>query len=195
MKENIIDNLKKMVEEKNYNEKDIVYFLVESYKLIEQNELSNFNLIKFYRNWTCHSTLSKDSEKIFEEIYILIKAREYLNLELNEKNNNEEFLAFGELIQEKVSESFNNYSFKKLKSEIDKFSLEFLDGQKIQWENFKENLKKIIIGTPLVIKRKKEIIFEFKIRAWGGKTLTGICMEISYPGGNITTGIKDDLFE
>ena len=194
MKNDIVNKLKGVTAGGNNSEQTVVYFLVESYKIIEQvNRLPDFELIRFYRNWVCHSVLLKDSQKIFEEVYVIIRAEKYLNLE---KRHNDEMPAFAELIDDAVSKAFSNYSFKKLKKEIEKFSKEFLNGSPPDWKNFSANLYEILINVPLIIKKDNEKFFRFEVIKIDGKEpFNGLRIQITFPGGWIRTGARDIFFE
>lgn len=192
MKNEIIGKLKKAAALKEFSEPDIVYFLVESYKLLEQeNKLDNYDLIKFYRNWSCHSRLDKTAHKIFEEIYIIIRADEYLGLQQKGP------LDFSELIDSTVDKIFEKYSFKALKGEMNKFSVDYLDGKVIEFESFQRPLQNIIKDIPLIITKNPdggEEIFRFKIREQLGQTadppFNDLTFDITYAGGHIGGGSR-----
>jgi len=163
MKNVIIDNLKRISRLKEYSDQDIVYFLVESYKLLEQeNKLDDFNILKFYRNWSCHSRLDKDAHKIFEEIYIILRADEYLNLKRNDP------IAFSYLIDNTVNKIFEKYSFKMLKKDIEIFSKFFLEREILKFQFFQRPLQNVIKDIPLIVTKnhigKGEEIFRLEVR-------------------------------
>ncbi|MEN9405643.1 MAG: hypothetical protein RLY47_602 [Candidatus Parcubacteria bacterium] len=186
MRNNIIEKLDRTIENGIDSEQSVVYFLVESYKLIEQeNRLADFELIRFYRNWVCHSILVKDSQKVFEEVYILIRAQKYLNLE---ERGKDEMPAFPELIDDTVSAAFEKYSFKRLKEEIEMFSKKFLSGNTPNWETFVRRLSEVLINVPLIIKKDKDEIFRFEvIEITKQETSNGLTVQITFPGGWIRT--------
>jgi hypothetical protein len=161
MQNNIIEKLRRLTHAEQYSEQDVLYFLVESHKLLELTEkLSRFTVIKFYRNWVCHARLSKDTEKIFDEAYIIIRAKEYLNIK--EESNGWNF-GYHELVDKKANECFQPYSYKKLKEEIEQFSKEYLKGDTPKWRFFMQQLSHIITDTPLVIKRDGTELFRFQV--------------------------------
>lgn len=157
IEKNIIDVLKN----KTHSEYSVVYCLVECYKYLERKgELKKFDVIRFYRNWACHSHLSNDTEKVFEEVHLLIK----------EKTENQRFLSnptlWRDLMTQKISESFSKYSLSILKEQIESFSHDFSNGQSIvNWENFKSELYKIIVDIPLLIFTKDDReVFRFECK-------------------------------
>ena len=157
MKLEIIEKIKKTLRKKTYSEQDIVYFLVESYKFLEQEEKSvrkKFNVIIFYRNWACHYSLSKKTMEIFEKVYILIRAREYINNPL----------LYIDLINKEIEKSFSEYSFTNLENQIKKFSNSFLDKEAFNWKNLRIQLYNVIVDTPLIINRNKDKIFKFILK-------------------------------
>jgi len=194
MKDSIVEKLKNLSRAKSYSEQDVVYFLVECCKLLEQvNKLDKFRVIRFYRNWSCHSCISKDAEKIFEEIYIIIKAKKYLKLEKREEG---EIPAFAELVDDMVTKSLDNYSFIKLKEEVKRFAGDFLNNEVLNWKSFEEQLHHIIADTPLIIKKGKQEIFKFWLRESNREEpFKGVTVQFSYPGGWTGGGTRDKLFK
>lgn len=158
MRNDIVEKLKGVVSNKDYSEQEVVYFFVESYKLLEQiNRLSEYPVIKFYRNWICHSSLTKDADRIFEEVYIILRAEKYFSFPPQEED---EPPAFVELLHNAYQKAFREYFFPKLREEIKKFGGEFLDNKIPKWEPFRENLYQVLIDTPLLIKKGNEELFQ-----------------------------------
>lgn len=155
MKNDIKVKIEKVLIKNFYSEQDVVYFLVESYKFLEQEgRLDKFRVIKFYRNWACHHLLSKNIDKIFEEVYILIKAEKYFK-----KISGKPWI---DLVNDEIEKSFKKFSPIKLKDEIDKFVTLFNFSVKLNWKSFREGLYGVVVDSPLLIVEKKENIFIFK---------------------------------
>jgi hypothetical protein len=152
MTEDIKEKIKAVLRKEHYSELDVVYFFVETYKLLErENNLDNFKTIKFYRNWVCHSSLDKDGEKIFDEAYILIRARKYFP-------DDSKFI---DIMTDKIPECFRERSFSKLKGEIELFLDSFLNKEKFYWDELRKNLYSVITDTPLLIKENGKEILRF----------------------------------
>jgi hypothetical protein len=194
MQSAMIEKMKDVARNEHCREKDVVYFLVEAYKLLEQvGKLQQFSLIRFYRNWACHSVLTKDSEKIFEEIYIVIKAKKYLSFPELEGG----IPPFIELVDNIFRDSFNKYSFKELKKEIAKFCEQFLDNQMVSWNQFRKELYDVITDTPLVIREGKEELFRFICREiTDNRAFDSISISIDVKEeGTLNFAADDDYFE
>ncbi|MDO8500109.1 MAG: hypothetical protein Q7S66_05670 [bacterium] len=195
MKNEIIEKLKNITTLKEYSEPYVAYFLIEAYKLLEQeNKLDNYELIKFYRNWSCHSKLDKATHKIFEEIYIIIRADEYLGLRQNNP------IAFSDLIDDTVDKIFEKYSFKMLKKEIDRFSADYLGGKDLDFQSFQRPLQNIIKDIPLIVTKHHnggEEIFRFEVREQLGPKanppFNDLTFYIKYPGGQMSGGSRAKL--
>src|SRR3989344_1065718 len=192
MKNEIIKKLKDITIQKEYSEQDVVYFLIESYKLLEQeNKLDDYDLIKFYRNWSCHSRLDKAAHKIFEEIYIIIRADEYLGLSQNNPST------FSDLIDNTVDKIFENYSFKMLKKEISRFSTNYLEEKNLEFQSFQRPLQNIIKDIPLIITKnydRGEEIFRLEVREQLGPManppFNDLTFYIKYSGSQISGGSR-----
>jgi hypothetical protein len=158
MQADIREKIKNILQQETYSKPDIVYFLVETYKLLEQqNKSGEFDVFRFYRNWTCHSSLSRDSEKIFEEVYVLIRAEKYIPNIPGRPD-------WIDLMTKEIKKSFRGYSPLKLKADIEKtFSLLGYKGL-FNWESFRAGLYEIIRDTPLSIKEKHEEVFRFECK-------------------------------
>jgi len=155
MKSEIIKKLKKTLSKKNYSEQDVAYILIEIYKFLESsNQVNDFETIRFYRNWTAHSFLLKDSVKIFEDVYFLIKAREYLGDDMK----------WSDLMTSKIKRAFCPYSFKYLEKQLIKFSVEKLGKNYLKWAEFRKQIYQIITDTPLIIKKGNNEIFKFECK-------------------------------
>lgn len=156
MKADISEKIKAILSKEDYSEPEIVYLLVESIKYLELNsKKSAFKIITFYRNWTCHSSLSGDPKTIFEIPYALIKERE------NAKS------AFGEVdlmnkLTDEIKKSFQAYSFTNLAIELESFfKLIGYNSENFKWPSFRIGLYKIITDTPLLIIENGVEIFNF----------------------------------
>lgn len=155
MNNNIKQKINNILVKNNYSEQDVAYFFVETYKLLEsENKLSKFPTIKFYRDWVCHSVISKYTEKIFYEVYILIKARKYMPDDIRLR----------ELGIDKIFECFKRHSFIQLKNEVNIFLNSFLDKEKLNWEKLRGELYKIIMDTPLLIKENSQELLRFECK-------------------------------
>lgn len=149
MKEQIDSNLNRILGTDQWSEEEVVYFLVEIYKLIEQQNLKeNYKVLVFYRNWVCHSSLSS-ADKIFEDLVALVKIKKYLDMPRTWKA----------LSTRIVIESFAEYSPSLLCGEINKF----LTGQglksEISWKKFIYSMMDVLRDVPLTIKHNGTEIF------------------------------------
>lgn len=169
MKADIKGKIKKVLRQKTYSEPDVVYLLVECYKFLGEPK-NKFSVLKFYRNWACHSFLLWDTAKIFKEVHNLIKARE------PSKN----------LIVDKVRKSFIGYSFLKLEKELEEIFKLFGYKEKFNWRSFRVKLYKIICDTPLFILKNEDVIFQFKCKE--------IFKQLSFDDLEIAVWVKDRLF-
>jgi hypothetical protein len=193
MRNDLIKKLRDLTHIEKYSEQDVLYFLVECSKFLEQiDKLTQFKVIKFYRNWVCHARLSNDAEKIFDEAYVIIRAKEYLNIE--EESNGWNF-GYHELVDKKANQCFLPYSYKKLKEEIEKFSIEYLDGDVLEWKLFMQQLSHIINDVPLVIKKDGMEMFRFELVEVDPRYPFGnLIIQTTFPGGSVSTSISN-LFE
>lgn len=149
-----------VLKQKQFSERDVVYFLIELYKFLERKydkELGNgrYDVITFYRNWICHSYLHGDSYKIFKGFKELIK-------EQTSKPNALGLFDWIDSIGDKTKEYFREYSPLFLKQEIRSFLYEINYNGKFDWESFRENLYQVIVNIPLYIKDDKTILFSFE---------------------------------
>jgi hypothetical protein len=165
----ITEKIKNILRQESYSERDVVYFLVESYKFLERKYSKMFgqgkyNQIKFYRNWTCHAQLCGDSNKIFIDFIALIKAEK-------SKPNAYGHLDWRYSMADRIKERFREYGPLHLKEEILEFLSEIKYDGDFSWESFRANLYEVIRDIPLVIKDEKENIFTFEVVApiAGGK--------------------------
>ena len=152
----IKSKLKDKLHKENYEESDVVYLLVEIYKILEQEQkLKDFKFINFYRNWVCHSSLSTNQniDIFFKDIKEEIISR---NLEIDYDTVDK--------ILDYLPKTIQSFSFKKLKEDMDNFSKIYLNSETINWSIFRGSLYQVLIGQPLKIKIKteKEIIFEYE---------------------------------
>jgi len=139
----------------NYSEHDVVYFLVQSYKLLErERQKDNFPALLFYRNWACHAALYG-----YKEVFRLVI-----------KENQDGFGSFEciDLAADQIVKSFSNYSFNKLKDDINSFIKGFiksrLPSKSLNWESFREKLYEIIKDIPLIVKDGDKEVFRFECR-------------------------------
>ena len=184
MRETIIKKLISISQKERYFECDVVYFLVESFKLLEKEKvLSNFDVIKFYRNWCCHSKLTSDAHKVFKEISEIFENNKHLK--------DQDPYTFSNLIDETVDREFKKYSFKILRKDIEVFSKDFLDGEIVNFQHFERPLQEIIIDIPLIItKDGDEELFKLEVREQGGPTASppfnDLTFYIKYKGHSFT---------
>jgi len=157
--------LKSKLSKTEYEESDVVYFLVEMYKFLEQeNKLKDYKFIVFYRNWVCHSAL--DTNPNIDVFFSDIK-KEIIS------NNLGIDVDTVDKVLDHLPKTVQSFSFKKLKEDIDKFSANYLDNLTINWNIFRESLYQILIGQPLKIniKLQKQIIFEYEENINSGDNL------------------------
>jgi hypothetical protein len=158
MEIDIKEKIKNVLRQETYSESDIVYLLVETRKFLELNKVGNdFDVLRFYRNWACHSELTNDAGKIFNKVSVLIMAREYVE-------GTKEQLKWDDLITEKIKEAFIQYSFPKLGGELKKIFDLFCYNENFNWQSFRTGLYEIIQDTPLSIKKDKREIFKFECK-------------------------------
>jgi len=153
MTDEIKSNIKDILNRESHSKESTTYFLVESYKYLERNkQLSSYKVIKLYRNWACHSYLSSDADKIFEELYILVSAKKYIS--------NSDEPPWSVLVMKELQKDFANYSLNGLKKEIKRFSKNFLDDTPfLDWSSFRDNVSEVIKDIPLIIVKNKKEIF------------------------------------
>jgi len=138
----IIQKIKNKLSAGSYQESDVVYILVEMYKLLEQkNKKKEFQLIVFYRNWACHFCLdserNSDVKLFFDKIIGVIK-KNNLGIDSNE-------------ITDHLTETIFLFYFGKLKEEMDKFLDDYLDSIQVDWETFKMKLYNVLVNQPLKV--------------------------------------------
>jgi len=151
MEADIKEKITRILLKDNYTEEDVTYFFVEAYKLLESSKQEKvFNIIGFYRNWICHSSITKDSEKIFDDVYVLIRARSYFADAI-----------WRDLMTDKIIKSFGKYSFFNLFEQIELFLKKYLNQISINWKDLRIKLYKVIEETPLSIIVNKKEIFRF----------------------------------
>lgn len=109
MRNSIIEKLNKHLTRGIDRESDVVYLLIEIGKFLEQEQDSNYKLLKFYRNWIAHSQINK-VEPIDEFSYHLEK--------LIDDIVTKQTLDVFETASEEISKFID---FKKLFTELGKF--------------------------------------------------------------------------
>lgn len=193
MRDAIIEKLKGVVAEKDYSEQDIVYFFVESYKLLEQqNRLSDFPVIRFYRNWICHALITNDADRIFEELYVIIRAEKYMSFPEPEEGEPPGFL---ELVNSVYRKAFSKYFFPKLKAELDVFGARYLDRNVPHWQSFRAQLYNVLVDVPLIVKRKDEEVFRLSLEQLSDDAeFDHVRVAIKFPQGSQTTTTSDEYF-
>jgi len=152
--------IKDVASQKDYSERDVVYFLVESYKFLERKYDKQFgddkyNQIKFYRNWVCHSRLHGASYIVFKDVDVLIKQEENKPSALNHVD-------WLDLMTNKIRDCFRSYGLLRLKENILNFLAEIGYSGEFNWEAFRTSLYEVIRDIELIIKDGDEIIFSFK---------------------------------
>ncbi len=152
--------IKEVLKQKHFSEKDVVYFLVESYKFLERKYDKEFgegkyNQIKFYRNWASHATLYGDSHKVFKDIGKLIK-------EEMSKSDASGHFDWSNSMADRIQKSFRDYGPVNLEKDISNFFLEIEYNGKFNWESLRSSLYEVIRDIPLAIKDEDKVIFSFK---------------------------------
>lgn len=196
LKENMTNKIKQRLkiifDQKSYSEQDVVYCLVEIYKLLEiEGKLNKFKVIRFYRNWVCHSHLSKDAGKIFEEVYILIRARKYFK-------GVRRGLRWVDLVEHAIESSFKKFSLPTLEKELLNFLKSFLKlrEDKLLWDKFRYELYKIITDIPLKIMVGESEIFSFVCKKISNGISNGdLEIEVKAGGNSFNFSIDDEFLE
>jgi hypothetical protein len=193
MREAIVEKLKVVATCKDFTERDAVYFFVESYKVLEQgNRLHDYPVIRFYRNWICHSSLTKDADRIFEEVYVLVRAEKYMSFPTPEED---EPPGFHELLDKVYRREFAKYFFPKLRDELVKFGEQYLDKKTPNWQLLRKQLYNILVDIPLVVRRNDEEIFRLELRQLSGYAqFDYLEIAIRFPQGSQTTATTDAYF-
>jgi len=158
MQEELVSKMKETLDKSDYSEKDIVYFLVQAYKLLEikdKTQSAEFRVIKFYRNWVCHAFLSRDTKEIFGEVYD--HARQILD-------KTTILVGAGMQVEDEIERAFSRYSFIPLKRSIEEFSKQFLDNIVFNWGNFRVKIYSVLVDIPLKIREDEETVFEFSLK-------------------------------
>jgi len=149
-----------VLNQERYCERDVVYFLVESYKFLERKYDKQFgggkyDRIKFYRNWACHARLHGDSNKVFADFIALIRAEK-------SKPNAVGHFDWMYSMADRMREGFRNYGPLSLKNDITEFLAEIKYEGPFNWESFRANLYEVIRDIPLIIKDGEETVFTFE---------------------------------
>ena len=156
MRNNIIEKLKTKFSQKEYQESDVVYILVEIYKFLEQleeTERKKFKFILFYRDWICHHSLDRNSNlSVFFKIVI----------EDIRKNGIDP-----DRISDNLPVAIKSFSLNRLKEDLESFSKGFLDNEKLNWLNFKRHLYRVLIDQKLKIPVSRYLTFSYKEIAVG----------------------------
>ncbi|MEK7650182.1 MAG: hypothetical protein AAB367_04480 [Patescibacteria group bacterium] len=155
MKSVILDKTKNIFTQTSYSEQDIIYVLVGICKYLElvPGRQSNFKVIRFYRNWICHAFLTKDAEKILNEIYVLAKASKYID------NN-----IWSEILSQEIKKAFYKYSLDALKSELEDFGKSVLGVQVFDWASFRKKLYIVLEDVPLLVKEGEDVIVKLEYK-------------------------------
>lgn len=159
MKPDIQDKIKQVLSQSEYCEKDVIYFLVESYKFLEGKygkdfkEDKYYSRIKFYRNWACHFIIKRDSSKIFKEI---------INSVRQEPIGVDDHLIWTDVVEDKIRSCFREYSPQRLHGEIKDFLIEINYKGKFNWESFRVGLYEIVKDTYLSMIDGESEVFRFR---------------------------------
>ena len=143
MKDDLLEKISKLLKQPIKNECGIVYFMVETRKLIEhkrkeldgENRFRHYPEISFYSNWCVHIELDRDTAKNY------LKKIENLTKKGEIKGEIFNFLRF-EKLKEELSEFFKEYNLES--------SVFFAN-----WESFKRLLVDVLADCPLLIKEPK----------------------------------------
>lgn len=160
MNKDIQGKIRDVLRQRKYCERDIVYFLVESYKFLERKYGKTFgegkyDRIKFYRNWACHAQLNGDAAKVFTDFIPLIKERRNAPNALGQFDWNDS-------MNDKIRDRFRFYGPLHLKKEIKGFEAEIKYDGTLDWESFRMNLYEVIRDIPLIIKEGDDVFFTFE---------------------------------
>ncbi len=64
-----------------FDERDVIYLLIETYKIVEQQEsIVNFPSVIFFRNWVAHYELNRSNSVSVDDISFSKGNNKYLNL-------------------------------------------------------------------------------------------------------------------
>ncbi|MEN9341777.1 MAG: hypothetical protein RIQ54_33 [Candidatus Parcubacteria bacterium] len=152
--------IRDVLKQQEYCERDVVYFLVESYKLLERKYEKAFgegkySRIKFYRNWACHARLNGDAAKVFTDFITLIKERRNVSNALGQFD-------WSYTMSDKIRDRFRLYGPIHLRQEIEEFAAEIQYNDTFNWESFRVNLYGVIRDIPLVVKEGDDVFFTFE---------------------------------
>ena len=157
MEEDIVSKINKEVRSGLRTEKDVIYFFVESRKLLDrQGNKTSFLTLRFYSNWVVHHEIGdlKEFETLFLELNTLVDSY------INNPNTN---------IRHKINSLISSFlSFSELRKDIQKFIQEqgilsdFVD-QDARWAEFCKHLKEIILDCPLDLSKIRKIIPSSKL--------------------------------
>lgn len=155
MDNDIKNKIKNVFGQREYCERDVVYFLIESYKFLEEKYgrefgASKYNRIKFYRNWASHAELNGDTTKVFVDFIKLIK-------ECRSKSNASGQFDWNNSMTDEIKNRFRPYGPLQLRNEIKELQTEIGYGDIFNWESFRINLYEVIRDIPLTIKEKDDV--------------------------------------
>ncbi|MEK9208492.1 MAG: hypothetical protein AAB910_00260 [Patescibacteria group bacterium] len=150
--------------EESYSQRDVVYILVQAYKLLEmENNQAKFTTILFYRNWVCHAVLDRDRvRKIFEPV--VAKYKDGFN-----------DIASTDLASDEIRDAIKKeISPEILKAQLNEFIEKFLtpnlhNTNTLKWQNFREHLYEVIRDIPLRVMENDKEIFKLVCREVHGK--------------------------
>jgi hypothetical protein len=150
-----------VLKQDSYSERDVVYVLVELYKFLEKKYGKQFgkgkyDVVKFYRDWSCHSFLHGASYKVFVGIDALIK-------EEAKKPNAVGHLDWQDQMAKKIRDCFRGYGPLSLKEELLKSFAEIGYEGPFSWTSFRASLYQVLRDTSLIIKDGDDVIFEFRL--------------------------------
>ncbi len=153
MTQDIKDKLNNKLRSLPYTEVDVVYILVQTYKILESSDmLESYKTIKFFRNWSCHAKLNGDAARIFKDAYTLIE----------NQNSFKDRFEFIDAFTDQISICFSKYSFSKLRQQTEE-SFASLGVEGLNWEEFRKSLYGVIQDTPLIVlDEQREEIMRFK---------------------------------
>lgn len=143
MTEEILTKINDCVARSEYNERDVVYILVQAFKLLERdNRMKEYKAISLYRNWVCHAALTRYKVEFSPII------DEYTTVEAEGRFDPNPGV-LGDRVLEKIVEYFDGkYSFACLKREI--VETGYISHQ-VNWNSFELGLYKVIKDIPIQV--------------------------------------------
>jgi hypothetical protein len=158
---NIRSKLNDCLGERNYSQRDVVYILVQAFKLLEREERTgDFQVIRFYRNWASHAVLNG-----YRDVFNSVIAR---------YQNGFGSLGNMDLACDEIRAAFRKFSPVSLKEELNRFIKIYLapnlqNAHTLNWRVFREQLYEVIRDIPVEVKEGSQTIFIFECRELVGR--------------------------